>query len=279
LLATDLSARSDRALDRAAELALRWNAELLVVHALEHENISAPEYRGLPAWRRPPNDPAKIERQIRDDVRGDCPALRVHVEEGPAVGVILDAVERHACDLVVLGLGRARTLGALGRTIDELFRRSPVSVLVVKRRPREPYRHVLVGTDLSPEARHGLEVAAAMFPEAMFVLMHAFDMPYRSLVPEAQLSQHLGEMEGAQLKQSVDEAALPEPVRAHLLTLIEHGPPELMLSTYVSEHAVDLTVIGAYERSRLFHAVVGGNGPGIVAAVPTDVMVVRAPRG
>jgi len=34
LLATDLSARCDRALDRAALLASEWQAQLIIVHAL-----------------------------------------------------------------------------------------------------------------------------------------------------------------------------------------------------------------------------------------------------
>lgn len=279
LLATDLSARGDRALDRATQLALRWGAELLVVHAVEE--ASAAEHGALPSWRRPPNIVDTLDRQIRADVRGDCPRLRVLVEEGPATRVVLEAVEREKCDLVIVGQGRARPLGftTLSKTIDDLFRRSPVSVLIVKQRPREPYRHILVGTDLTPESRRGLEVAAQMFPDAMFVLMNAFELPYRALLQDTQLGSDFGVMERAALHELVAEAALPDKVRTGVLTLIEHGPAEVMLSTYVNERQADLTVIGAYERSRLFHVVVRGNGPGIVEAVPSDVLVVRAERG
>lgn len=41
LLATDLSSRTDRALDRAAQLARQWGGELLVCHALEADPIGA----------------------------------------------------------------------------------------------------------------------------------------------------------------------------------------------------------------------------------------------
>jgi nucleotide-binding universal stress UspA family protein len=51
-----------------------------------------------------------------------------------------------------------------------------------------------------------------------------------------------------------------------------------MLATYAMEKGADLTVIGAYERSRLFHVVIVGKGPRIVESVPTDVLVVRAER-
>ena len=67
LLATDLSSRGDRALDRAAQLARQWDAELIVVHALEPQTTSSPwpDVDGIPSWRRPPDPRAAIERQIR----------------------------------------------------------------------------------------------------------------------------------------------------------------------------------------------------------------------
>ena len=151
LLATDLSARGDRALDRATQLASHWDAELTVVHALERDGLDLPDYQGVPSWRQGPDPASQVEQQIRDDIRGPCPSLRVIVEEGPAAKVILEAVARERADLVIIGIGRQRPLGVgVGKTIDELFRRSPVSVLLVKRRPNGPYSHVLVGTDFTP---------------------------------------------------------------------------------------------------------------------------------
>lgn len=277
LLATDLSARGDRALDRATQLANQWSAELLIVHAVEPDTPGVASYAALPSWREGPDSLAAIETEIRDDVRGDCPKLRIHVEEGPALKVIIETAEREGCDLIVVGAGRQRAFGwpPLGRTIDELFRRSPVSVLVVKKRPRGPYGHLLVGTDYTEEARHGLQVAAGLFPEAVMTLMHAFEMPYRSLLLDNQLGRDFGEMERAALNAFADEAALAPAVRQGLNVLIEHGPPEVMLGAYVVEQGADLTVIGAYERGRLFHSLVVGKGPRIVETVPSDILVVR----
>jgi nucleotide-binding universal stress UspA family protein len=280
LLATDLSSRSDRALDRATQLANQWGAELVIVHALDPE--AAADRQDLPSWRRPPDTAAVVEAQIRGDMRGECPSLSVLVEEKPPLRLILDAVEQARCDLVVVGIPRSRTFGfpALGRTLDELFRRAPVSVLVVKRRLREAYRHLLVGVDFSPEARVGLETAARFFPEAYMTVMHAFELPYRSLLnSDTQLSRDFGEMERATMRDFTDGADLSAAMRTRLQPLIEHGPPEQMLAAYAAERAVDLTVIGAYERGRLFHTLVGGKGPRILETVPSDVLVVRAERG
>lgn len=279
LLATDLSGRGDRALDRATQLANAWGAELTVVHALEGDGLDAPEYRGLPSWRQPPASVAVVERQIREDIRGLCPSLRVIVEEGPAVRVILEAVTREEADLVVIGLGRQRPLGiGLGRTVDELFRRSPASVLVVKRRPNGPYKHLLVGTDFTPEAKHGLEVAGRLFPDAALAVMHAYEMPYRGVMLDTQLGRDFGDLETSTLRRFIEESDLPAEQRARVFPLVEHGPPEAMLSAYVMERGADLTVIGAYERGKLFHVMIVGKGPRIVEATPNDVLVVRAER-
>lgn len=219
LLATDLSSRGDRALDRASQLALAWDAELLVVHALEAAGLGALESRGQPSWRRPSNSSADIEHQIREDIRGEWPRLRILVEEGAATKVILDVSERERCDLVVLGLGRQRlsSWSGIGETVEALVRRSPASVLVVKRRPNEPYRHVLVGTDLTPESRTGLEVAAQMFPDARFALMHAFDMPYAYLMNNTSLGRDFGAMERSAIGSFVNEANLSDDMRARLI--------------------------------------------------------------
>lgn len=52
-----------------------------------------------------------------------------------------------------------------------------------------------------------------------------------------------------------------------------------MLKAYVVEQKADLVVIGAYERGMLFHMTVRANGPKIVEAAPSDVLVVRAHAG
>jgi nucleotide-binding universal stress UspA family protein len=277
LFATDLSGRGDRAMDRAVQLAGTWGSELVAVHAFERNASQWPDYAGLPSWRRPPDIATLIESQLREDL-GETGPLRVHLEEGPAIRVILDAIEREKCDLAVIGAGRHRTFGGIGATTSELFRASPVSFLVVKQRPRGAYARLLVGTDFTDEARRGLEIAAQLFPTAAVALIHAFDMPYKSMFADNKLSRDFGEMERETIATFLKEADLPQPFRERVTAFIEHGPPATMLHRYALEHRTDLTVIGAYERSRLFHSMIGGEGPRIIEAVPSDILVVRAER-
>ena len=282
LLATDLSARGDRALDRAAFLARQWDGELVVFHALQPDPMQTLSARALdaPSWRRPPDPRRAAEDRIRRDIGEEGVNFSVMVEEGDVADSILSVVEREACDLIVLGTARDETLGRmlLGNTVDHLVRRSPVSVLVVKSRPRGAYRHLLVGTDFTDESRHGLEVAAKAFPDAVITLMHAFQLPYRSLLSDTALSREFSSMEAQEMKTFLDGASLSEEARARVHPIIEHGPPELMFRTFVEERGADLTVIGAFGRGLMFHVLVGGNARRIVDATPGDVLVVRAPR-
>lgn len=281
LLATDLSSRSDRALDRAAQLARQWGSRLLVVHAIDQEfdglsTLADP----LPSWRRSPSPERKIQNQIRRDLREQIEHLKIHIEAGDPAQVILETAAREGCELIVLGADRGELYGRLnlGSTVDHLVRKSPVSLLVVKTRPSGPYQHVLVGTDFTEESRHGLEVSAHSFPDSQLTLLHAFEMPYRSLLSNSALSQEFAAMERATIAGFVTETPLPERVRNSIQKKIEHGPPGLMLRRYVEEQQADLTVIGAYGRGFLFHLLVGGNTPRIIDSVPSDIFLVRAHR-
>lgn len=80
LLATDLSARSDRALDRAVQLARQWNSKLLIVHALEKPPAGAPgwtQFEETPSWRRPADPVQMVVEQIRRDAQSEVKDLNL----------------------------------------------------------------------------------------------------------------------------------------------------------------------------------------------------------
>lgn len=277
LLATDLETHSDRALDRAALLARQWQAKLHVVHARRP---------GAPAnWRVSGDDEGstdhaeaeRLERQIRRDLYEAPDDLVVHIAEGQPADRILEIAERENCGLVVAGTRGPVFADLVGRsTTVQLLRRSPWPVLVVKARPHGSYRKVLVGTDFTPESRHGLETAVAWFADASFVLMHALDIPHRSLLLDADRGQAFTRLEHDTMESFVDDARLPNGTRRHLRTCIEYGPPEIMLHRRAIADDADLTVIGVLRRGLAFQILIGGNATRIVEAAPGDVLAVRA---
>lgn len=277
LVASDLSAGSDRALGRGIRLAESWSAELTVLHVLD-KRCPWPEYDQGPSWQRAPDRMAPIERDLRADLSSN-PSAKVRIVEGEPHAVIRDVAEEEKSELIIVGESRPWTIGGGGRTLEVLFRAAQVSILVVKQRPRRDYSKVLIGTDFTDEALVALERAAELFPSASLALLHSFEIPYRSLVSDNQLSRDFGVMEKETIRKFIERAALPQSVKVGIVTLVEHGHPADMLGRYAADHDIDLTVIGAYERGRLFHYLIGGRGPRILEAVRSDVLVVRPRRG
>lgn len=88
LLATDLSCRCDSALDRAVALCRDWQAELVVVHALEtaQEVLSARTQPERSTWYEPEARISAVEWQLRRDLAAGFvqPKIVVVEEADPA---------------------------------------------------------------------------------------------------------------------------------------------------------------------------------------------------
>lgn len=280
LLATDLTSRGDRALDRALQLSREWHAELHIVHAVEALPPSVPagvdpsEY--LERYSNARDDALRvIQREIGADEFG----ATLHVEERVApAAAILAVAEREACDLIVVGEARERLLGpVIESTIEQVVRKSPVSVLAVRDRPRRPYQHLLVGTDFTDESQQSLVLAANLFPGAAITLMHAFTVPYATLLDAPPDNRDAAAWHMEKLCEHVAAAHLADDRKASIRGTVENGPPGAMLRRHVVEKGADLTVIGAHPRGVLFDAFVG-NSRRIFEAVPGDILMVRALR-
>ncbi|HWK34538.1 MAG TPA: universal stress protein [Hyphomicrobium sp.] len=278
LLATDLSCRCDRALDRAGLLAAEWRARLMVVHAMPAEAVSnADRDVPVPEWRR--IDPRILaERRVRADVGDVAPAPAVVIGTGEPIDVILDAVSANDCDLIVTGLARDEPLGrlVLGSTVDKLMRRSPVPLLIVRRRARGPYRRIAVATDFSQPSREALEAAMGAFPQARFDLVHAYEAPMSGLVSDQ--NAHRAEFRAmahgdAAAFLASYETAFPQRARPRLV--LRHGDPDRELSAYADEEDIELVVMSTQNRSALMDAIIGSVAAELIRVVPCDVLVMR----
>ncbi|HUH55779.1 MAG TPA: universal stress protein [Rhodanobacter sp.] len=276
LLATDLRSHGDRALDRAAQLAQQWQVPLHVVHVQSCPAEDELSPINQPSWRQGCSSPVLVERQIRRDLRQEIADLTIHVADGNPADAILDTAAQQGCDLIVLGASEPSSPSALGRVTEQLLRKSPTSLLVVKSRSHDAYANVVVGTDFTAESRFGLTTAVSWFPGARLALMHVLDIPYTSLWLDAEHSDELSRVEMATMRSFLDDTPLAAEVRGRVVPLIEHGHPEIVLRDHVIREEADLVVISAFRRGLAFHLLVGGTSRRIVPAVPSDVLLVRA---
>ena len=276
LLATDLSSRGDRALDRTAQLARHWGARMHVMHAVDAMSPSIPAGMNaelyLRAWPDPKPEAQRRLARLLDEV----PAT-LHIEDGSASQAILKVAEREGCDLIVLGESRDRLLGPFETTVDEVVRKAASSVLLVRSRPIRPYRQLLVGTDYTDEALQAVSRAASLFPDAAITLIHACVAPYAGLRSDAGPDSTWVPQELARLRSHLEQADLAEERKRAVRLQVDAGPPASVLPKHVLESSVDLTVIGAHPRGLVYEAILGASRM-IVDAIPGDILVVRAER-
>lgn len=124
--ATDGSSHADRAMAIAVDLATRYDAKLVVVHAVAEGGGA-----GQPPQTR--------VRKVLDEAAGDAGQrlgrdVVTHLETGDPAEVILRAIERERADLVVMGsrgLGEIKGLlqGSVSHKIAQL---APCPCLTVK---------------------------------------------------------------------------------------------------------------------------------------------------
>lgn len=282
-LATDLSHRCDRALDRALVLAKAWQAELMVIHALA-EPEDAPLFgrlQDLPSWRRP-SDPVRAARdRLYRDLVGEEPDvdITVHVETGPPAPVVLKAAAAADAGVIVTGVARDELLARilLGDTVERLIRKSPVPVLIVRDRVFEPYRHVVVATDFSESSRVAFETAFRFFPNAGISLFHAYDVPFAGYLGRSEIEKQFENYGKDAVEKFLQEAGLAPDQIGQVSQMIEHGVPEALLRDYAETSRRHLTVVGTHGGGLVYEALIGSTARRIINAVPGDVLLVPDP--
>lgn len=283
LLATDLSARSDRALDRAVSLAQHWPAQLFILHVIDDLSMDASNLMDpLPSWKQPPDPLSAARKNILADLSDVAEKATILIEEGDPVELIVRTADRENCELIVIGVARNELLGqfSLGRTVDRLIRWSRTPLLIVKNRAKYAYHHIVVATDFSESSRHALDAAIRFFPKETLTVFHAYDPPMSGLMTNAATYRR----EYRRTAEQDCEAFLRETEKHNHEwrrpnVLIEYGAPSHLLHDYVVDNAVDLVVLGTHGRSALFEIVIGSVAKQLLDDVPCDALIIREPQG
>ncbi|HMN35628.1 MAG TPA: universal stress protein [Chiayiivirga sp.] len=284
LLATDLSARCDRALDRAVQLARQWQARLVAVTVVDPGTLSETRVRAAPqpSWGGDDNGPvARTLRQLRRDAAATDVDIVVRVEEGRVNETLARVAAEEGAGLIVTGIARSESLGrtVLGSTVDWLVRHATVPVLVVRDRTRGAYRNIVLASDFSPSARLALERAAGLFAGVPMTVFNAFEVPFLGMMdPKAQSAIAQGrEAATREGQEFLASAALDPSPREAIRLHVEHGEPVRLTYEYARDHEADLIVLGTHGRSALFDILIGSIARRILETAATDILLVRNP--
>ncbi|HET6518523.1 MAG TPA: universal stress protein [Geminicoccaceae bacterium] len=276
LAATDLSPRSDRALDRAARLARQWGAELTVLHVVDDD---------LPASladRRRSEAELEIRRHLAalPDAGGSKAKVEVVYGQGFA-GIIRVAEEREA-DLVVLGTHRESGLRDIfvGTTVERVLRHGGRPVLLVRDRAPEPYRRVLIAVDFSVYSRRALEFAFRFAPDGEFHIVHAYDVPFSGLLG-ADPRGEPGKRQARSFQRMVSEEmdaflAGFGGAHPHVTRIVRQGAVTDIVAEEVASLRAQLLVVGTHGRTGVAHALLGSVAGSLMKRPPCDVLAVRA---
>ena len=264
LVATDLSPRCDRAVDRAAMLASEWNTRLKVVHVLDE----APK--------------GKTGAQLTEDtVRATLPSpstpADILLPTGSPPVTIAAIAEEQGSGVIVTGVARFNDLRdyVLGTAVDYIIRHATIPVLVVKQRPRSAYRTVLVATDLSNASRAALVHAARLFPDASLHLVHAAQIPFETWLDSEQARTELQADANHKLAAFLGHPDIGQDVRDRVQVHIGYGEIGTVLDTALAETNADLLVLGTNGASGLRQATLGSTAASLLSWVPQDTLVMH----
>lgn len=288
LLATDLSARSDRARERAMALAREWQAELVVLTVLPKDaNFSLPnafvEPQEFPAGESTPPSPASVVREQaeRDFADLDLPH-RIHVAEGEVGAAAMQAARETGSGLIVVGCARTDALRRMqvGSSVEWLSRHATLPVLVVQERVRSPYRHVAVASDFSQAGEVALHLADAWFADAQRrTLLHGYEVSTRTLAASDERREQAlaAAQQQAQAQGAAYLAAALGPRADAWNTEIHPNNPVRLAREFARAAGVDLTVMASHGRSGLLDRLIGSVAKRLLETAYTDVLVVRTP--
>lgn len=275
LLATDLSERSDRALERAKQLAHEWDAKLDVVTVAGG-----------------PQDPDQILRWIdsedqdfgydliRRQVQKDFPqlgiAVRLHILRGDVPKAIREAAAILRSDLVIVGMGRDEGVWRilLGSTAERLASQMEQPLLAVRNRVYAPYRQILIATNFSPMSLKHIKKVVCLFSDRNFIIYHACESSLPKLTDKPyEVRSRTYDNAAAESRRFLDSCDFTSGVRERVRLVIEEKALGPGLGSYVRDHDIDLVVTKASTARGMIKILLGTTTDQLLHWLPCDTLI------
>ncbi|HMN47488.1 MAG TPA: universal stress protein, partial [Povalibacter sp.] len=246
ICATDLTARSAPALQRAASLSRQTGARLLMLHVIDS--------RQADRVARMQSNRAYVQLLAEADrlFGSSADLIDVAVRRGKVRDTIASAAAEWDADLIVVAAPQpGRGSAILGTTAERLVRTARRSVLVVHRTMESHYGKVVIASDLStaalPMVRTAVRLAA--LDQASATMVHAIHSPHSGMMKSAGLDESViadferTSLDRARLQlQSIgrDAGLIP-----HARAIVTGAPPANAILEVLERERPDLLAIGA----------------------------------
>ena len=281
LVATDLSARSDRAIRRATMLAKKFGASLHLLHVVDDDRprrIVDPEREAASAI---------LDEQARSLRDLDGVACTADVVLGRLAEEIVKGTQQAAADLAIVGSHRHRALQDVfvGTTAERTIRASRQPLLVANGVPANFYRHVLAAVDFSESSADALLAVATLGldRDATVSVLHVFDAPVRKQMSLASASNddirhYIAREEADAARELAAFVQRTVAFPARRLVKLNETSVAHAISGAAEDVWADLIVVGTHGRTGIASFLLGSVAQGVLHAADRDVLTVPAHR-
>lgn len=281
LCATDLSARAERAVRRAASVAQQHGAELLLLHVVDddqpHHIIEA----------RIAEARAHLDSELAALPGGGGAIAAIEVVAGNAFQAIARYAHEWNAELIVMGAHRRRALldVFIGSTLERVLRADGLPVLVANTDDQDPYRDVLLALDVSPASARAVRAAQALrLLDGKFTIVHAYEAAFTGMLESDGAlpvdARVLSDTRAREARDKLGEflAANGLDVR-HVQLTIDAGPPFDAIHHAVVHRSPQLLVVGTRGLTGLKRVFLGSVADRVLREIECDILAVPPPRG
>ncbi|MFN3991248.1 MAG: universal stress protein [Erythrobacter sp.] len=274
LVATDLSHRSDVAVDRAAQLAQRLAAKLSILHVIEQDQ----------PVRLFETDTALARAVLEQQAKGLPAGLSVEVliETGDPFEQIGLVASEGDYDLIVIGRHRKRLVRDLfvGTTAERVVWHGIRPVLLVKAESTTPYQRVAIAVDGSETCAKALRAAKALglTNAARVRVVHAHEPFATAMMAGHSDVRAVADHVDSELASAREDLAkfLHDSGHGELADTIyiDEGAPITVLRSFIHDSGTDLLVMGTHGRTGIGRLMLGSVAEEALRTLDLDILVV-----
>jgi nucleotide-binding universal stress UspA family protein len=276
LCATDLTLKSDAAVDRAGVLATQLDAELVLLHVVAHSAFASVLEQRLQSSME------RMKERTRPPQWRHALAPNTIIRIGGAPEVVSRTAEEIGADLVVLGPHSRETRGALMGTITaRLLSERQWPVLIARQPVHGSYRRVLMALDLNPESAAVIRAAEQLVlrDETKASVVHSCHVPYNALLDAAGMDQQtIADFPGmvtAQARENIAELLGRESGGSvDYSVIVSRNSAAVAIEKIAGRLQPDLIIMGTRGHGPVRRALLGSVASRVMESALTDVLVV-----
>lgn len=284
VVATDLSPASEIAVDQAAMLARRWDADLVLLHvfndgvwatitAIYESEVWAGAEPVLVARNR-------LSQQVREVAARHAVRARGETRTGRAASEIAAFCREQDAQLLVVGEHGEDWIGeaVLGGTAQRVLALADLPVLLVRRAVSAELSCILLATDFSDNATRAAQLSLDWFPDVRQRLLNACTVAFEGRMRMAGVSlEHIegyrrDELARAEQRMEAQMQALRS--AAPVGKRIVQGYPTTVLLREIERLGAELLVIGKHGGTMLDERLLGSITQNLLYRADCNVLLV-----